>query len=322
MAEFGPDIAASVLAAAQAGQGEIVEALRRAFDLAAEVAIGEPGTFDSTATAEELAGPGLAIVLKVGASAALLVLPEACGLLPDWYAAPDATGVSKLTTLAQELGMVLLPDEFMPEDFRASHVDSLAEAVARGGASAEAALLPLTLTSDGKTGRLLLVWPAPDADAVLTSDAEFESAPAASPRNTPAASADQPNAGRDNPHSRPGRVTYDTIDDGIRQLPGYARSILRIEVPLVVTLAATQQPVSRIIELGPGSIIQFDKSCEETLSLEVGGQEIAVGEAVKVGDKFGLRVTSMIMPEERFWTVRGSRGAEKAVGKGSGGKTR
>ena len=45
----------------------------------------------------------------------------------------------------------------------------------------------------------------------------------------------------------------------------------------------------------------------------------AVGEAVKVGDKFGLRITSMIMPEERFWTVRAKRGLERSVGrKGDG----
>ena len=40
--------------------------------------------------------------------------------------------------------------------------------------------------------------------------------------------------------------------------------------------------------------------------------------AVKVGDKFGLRLTSMIMPDERFWTVRGVGGIEKSVGRKGG----
>jgi flagellar motor switch protein FliN/FliY len=39
----------------------------------------------------------------------------------------------------------------------------------------------------------------------------------------------------------------------------------------------------------------------------VGDQEIAVGEAVKVGDKFGLWVTSIAMPGERFWVLQGER---------------
>jgi flagellar motor switch/type III secretory pathway protein FliN len=59
--------------------------------------------------------------------------------------------------------------------------------------------------------------------------------------------------------------------------------------------------------LGPGSIIQFDKSCEEMLELDAGGRRIAMGEAVKVGDKFGLRITSIILPDERFRPVTAAR---------------
>lgn len=91
-----------------------------------------------------------------------------------------------------------------------------------------------------------------------------------------------------------------TLDD----LPDYTRSLLRIRLPVVVTLARKRQPLSRIVELAPGSIIQFDKSCEETLELDVGGRSIATGEAVKVGDKFGLRITSMTLPDERFCPVK------------------
>ena len=60
------------------------------------------------------------------------------------------------------------------------------------------------------------------------------------------------------------------------------------------------------MELGPGSIIQFTKSCEDLLELNVENQVIAQGEAVKVGDKFGLRITSMVLPEERFLTIKGT----------------
>ena len=91
----------------------------------------------------------------------------------------------------------------------------------------------------------------------------------------------------------------------VQVLPGYARSLLRIKVPVGVTLAKTKQPVRQIVELVPGSILQFDKLCDETLTLEVDNQSIAEGEAVKVGDKFGLRITSMIMPEARFRPVVG-----------------
>ena len=95
-------------------------------------------------------------------------------------------------------------------------------------------------------------------------------------------------------------------------LPPYTRSLLRIKVPVAVTLAEKRQKLSRIVELAPGSIIQFDKSCDAMLNLEVGDQVVACGEAVKVGDKFGLRITAMAPPDERFSPVTG-KDAKKAA---------
>jgi flagellar motor switch/type III secretory pathway protein FliN len=88
-------------------------------------------------------------------------------------------------------------------------------------------------------------------------------------------------------------------------LPDYTRSLLRVKVPVVVNLARKRQPLSQILDLGPGSIIHFDKSCDKMLDLDVGGHPVATGEAVKVGDKFGLRLNSMILPDERFRPVTG-----------------
>ena len=117
-------------------------------------------------------------------------------------------------------------------------------------------------------------------------------------------------SGRD-PLPLPGSVeAHSAGDAGLHhssaQLPGYTRSLLRIEVPVIVTLAAKKQAIGQIVELGPGSIIHFDKSCEEMLDLSVGEHRVAQGEAVKVGDKFGLRVTAVILPDERFQSVQGA----------------
>jgi flagellar motor switch protein FliN/FliY len=89
-------------------------------------------------------------------------------------------------------------------------------------------------------------------------------------------------------------------------LPPFTCNLLRVKVPVMVTLARKRQPVKSILELVPGSIIQFSKSCEEMLDLEISGHPAAVGECVKVGDKFGLRITSMIVPEEKFVPLKGN----------------
>ena len=68
----------------------------------------------------------------------------------------------------------------------------------------------------------------------------------------------------------------------------------------MVTLARTSMAVENVMKLVPGVMIQFDKVCDSPLTVEVGDQKIAEGEVVKVGDKFGLRVSAILPPEERF----------------------
>ena len=102
----------------------------------------------------------------------------------------------------------------------------------------------------------------------------------------------------------PDLLGSDDLAPSVEDLPIYSRSLLRIEVPVIVTLARKRQPLARVVELGPGAIIHFNKPCDQMLDLEVGNRVVAQGEAVKVGDKFGLRVTSMVLPEERFNSVK------------------
>jgi flagellar motor switch protein FliN len=84
------------------------------------------------------------------------------------------------------------------------------------------------------------------------------------------------------------------IDAELEGLSTFARSLLRIRVPLHVTLAAQRKSIHEIVELGPGSIVKFDKTCDEPLELSIGNQAIAQGEVVKVGDKFGLRISGLV----------------------------
>jgi flagellar motor switch protein FliN len=306
MPNLTPDIVADVLAACQAGAGEAAEALGRALDGKFALAVGRPGTLDLKALPAGLDGPGLAIVLSVGPVAAVVLLPEATGLLPAWYAQPDATGKSKLTTLAQELGMTLLPEQFMPEGFEAARMENLGAALARGGPAAGAAVVPLELSAAAQ-GVAWLIWPIPHPFSVLKIAQQSEPAAKAVPPEKPAVAAKPAPPPKPAPAAKPAPKAPAPAKRPVaklRELPEYTRSLLRIELPVIVTLAENRLPLHRIIELGPGSMIQFDKSCEEMLELSVGDRRVAQGEAVKVGDKFGLRVTSIVLPEERFRTAK------------------
>ena len=77
---------------------------------------------------------------------------------------------------------------------------------------------------------------------------------------------------------------------GLSQLPAHTRNLLKVRVPVTVALASQRTSIQEIVELGPGSIVKFAKTCDEPLELTVGDRTIATGEVVKVGDKFGLRI--------------------------------
>ncbi len=296
MPELSPSIAEAVYAVCTAGAQEAAEAFSRALDCQTALQVELPAPIALGQLSDELTGPGLVVVLHVGQQAALVLLPESSGLLPPWYASPDATGQSKLSTLAQELGMLLLPEDLAAERSEWVRVANLADALRAAGVAQDAVMIPMPATTDdGRRGVARLIWPAAKPEQVGQATAE-----PATP--TPQAAAKKPDIGGSvAAKSQPPRPARPM---GLDALPIYSRSLLRVKVPVVVTLAQKRQPVSRIVELGPGCIIQFDKSCEEMLDLSLGGRMIANGEAVKVGDKFGLRITNIVLPEERFHPLK------------------
>src|SRR4051812_22332322 len=72
---------------------------------------------------------------------------------------------------------------------------------------------------------------------------------------------------------------------------GELARILRLEVPVIVRLADRKLLLSEVMRLGAGAIIEFVKSSSEPLELLINNKVIAVGETVKVGENFGLRLT-------------------------------
>ncbi len=67
--------------------------------------------------------------------------------------------------------------------------------------------------------------------------------------------------------------------------------IMRLRVPVIVKLAERRLSLQEVMRLGNGSIIEFFKSFDEPLELLINNKTIGQGDAVKVGENFGLRIT-------------------------------
>jgi flagellar motor switch protein FliN len=83
-----------------------------------------------------------------------------------------------------------------------------------------------------------------------------------------------------------------------RQQIEYRRQLMSLEVPLSVVIARKSIELETILQLVPGSMLQFNQMCDDPLSLEVIGKKIGSGVAVKIGDKFGLKITEMVNDKE------------------------
>jgi flagellar motor switch protein FliN/FliY len=71
-----------------------------------------------------------------------------------------------------------------------------------------------------------------------------------------------------------------------------------------VELGRTRMTIQDLLTLGPGSVIELDKVAGEALDILVNGRLVARGEAVVVNDKFGIRITDIVSPQERIQRLR------------------
>jgi flagellar motor switch protein FliN/FliY len=88
--------------------------------------------------------------------------------------------------------------------------------------------------------------------------------------------------------------------------PPARRLDLLLDVPLEVEveLGRTRMTIQDLLALGPGSVIELDKVAGEALDILVNDRLVARGEAVVVNDKFGIRITEIVSPQERIQRLR------------------
>lgn len=81
---------------------------------------------------------------------------------------------------------------------------------------------------------------------------------------------------------------------------------LLLDVPLDVSveLGRTRLTIQELLALGPGSVVDLDKVAGEPLDILVNDRLVARGEAVVVNDKFGVRITDIVSPQERIARLR------------------
>jgi flagellar motor switch protein FliN/FliY len=81
--------------------------------------------------------------------------------------------------------------------------------------------------------------------------------------------------------------------------------ILDVALQVTVEVGRTRMTIQDLLQLGQGSVIELEKLAGEPLDIYINGKAVARGEAVIVNDKFGVRLTDIISPEDRIEGLEG-----------------
>jgi flagellar motor switch protein FliN/FliY len=81
--------------------------------------------------------------------------------------------------------------------------------------------------------------------------------------------------------------------------------ILGLSVPVAVVLAESERSIQAILDIKFGTIIEFDVPFDSDLVLYAADRQIGNGQAVKVGENFGLRVNQIGTVRERINALGG-----------------
>jgi len=275
MAQFNREFAATLPPLLTNNGPAIVESLNQCFDAVWTLSVDPECPFGPAELGYDATAEGLLISLTAENQHLLLAIPKSLPL-PDWIATPNMSQSSRLETLAMEWSLNCLPEELPCDQFASAYVRSLIDGIEACGLREDATLVRLRL--EGPAGTVSIYG------VIGVERAPIPEAP------------EEPDLSETAGDSRePTEAAYPSGDSSAMDSAGSdrVRRLLKLPVGVIVKLAEKRIPLGQFLALCPGSILTFEKSCEDLLDLHINNSLYARGEAVKIGEKFGLKVNEV-----------------------------
>ena len=285
MSGFSQENVEAIFTLAGESMPALSDSFNQCFDFNYRLELGESGVWSPDELDEAFQGPGLVALFKMGEEAMVGLIPANIPL-PDWYTAPGDSQSSRLQTLSLEWSMNLIPMDLGDVDeFKTYYAENLLTEVSQGVPSDWAALLRINLfqaedESDGQSPSAVIpvIWPLTKPPVTDAPEPEPDPAP------QPSASSVSP------PQAMP------ALDPSASSNP--LNRINKLPVQAIVRLATKKIEMKQLLSICPGSLITFDKPCEDPLDLYINNQVYCQGEAVKIGENFGLKIDQVGFTQE------------------------
>ena len=128
-----------------------------------------------------------------------------------------------------------------------------------------------------------------DQQDQLSNEAPAENQPAdpeINADNTSTYDSSQPETDLDETEAAPSASQNDEEPENLER-------ILNMKVPIIVRIAKKNMKVGEVMKLNIGTVMQFDQDAYQYIDLMVNNEVIGLGQPVKIGENFGLKITQL-----------------------------
>ena len=71
-------------------------------------------------------------------------------------------------------------------------------------------------------------------------------------------------------------------------------AVLDVEVEITAVLGTAMMPISQILKLGRGAVVELNQGVTEDIKIQANNRPVATGEVVVIEDKLGVNITETI----------------------------
>ena len=76
--------------------------------------------------------------------------------------------------------------------------------------------------------------------------------------------------------------------------------LLDVQLDIAVEVGRSQMRIEDLLQLDQGSVLELESMVGQPLDIRVNNQLVARGEVVVINDKFAVRITDIVSPDDRF----------------------
>ena len=220
--------------------------------------------------------PGIVVTFNFGEQGLVVVIPESLPIA-RWYRAPNDSQSARLQTLPMEWAASLFPPDVEPTEYRSVACGSVRKQLKACQPDENVKTLELNLSCPLATSQRALMWVIwPVALPTLTPAVTFEDLEKVADAEPP---------------------TLNTVPKN--ESERRRQRLLKVPVQLIVRIADKKIDLRQLRGFSPGTLLTFNKSCEMFLDVYVGNHLYCRGEAVKVGENFGIKVNELNVNQVR-----------------------